>query len=304
MRRAPSLLELFTWLPTVGMLLLAVPVIAQPEGSCVEGVTTVCLLSDRFSVEVDWDDTFTSGKGQVIPLATDDTGSFFYQDARYAELVVRILDGCALNDSFWIFSIGLSDAIQTITVTDTTLGSVQTYDNALGDFPTLTDVNALPCNPPPPFAEPEVAKPRSRTESTATSVEGVQPALQLADGRFRVEVDWDNMSSTGIGQPQQITSHSGAFWFFVPDTFEMAVKLFDGTAVNGSFWVFFGGVTSVGYTVRVTDTCTGAQQNYVVPFGTGSSSSVDMTAFGSAGCDIFSDGFESGNTTAWSTTFP
>ena len=38
--------------------------------------------------------------------------------------------------------------------------------------------------------------------------------------------------------------------------------MLDGTPVNGKHWVFYGALSSVEYTLRVTDTATGAVKTY------------------------------------------
>jgi hypothetical protein len=63
------------------------------------------------------------------------------------------------------------------------------------------------------------------------------------------------------------TADTGFFWFFDPANLELAVKVLDGTAVNGHFWVFFGALTDVRYIVTVFDTRTGAVRNYSNPQG-------------------------------------
>ena len=47
----------------------------------------------------------------------------------------------------------------------------------------------------------------------------------------------------------------------------MNLKVVDGRAVNGRFWVFFGALSDVQYTITVTDTQTGAQRTYSNPQG-------------------------------------
>jgi len=37
--------------------------------------------------------------------------------------------------------------------------------------------------------------------------------------------------------------------------------------VNGRYWVFFGALTNVAYTITVTDTTTGTQKQYTNPQG-------------------------------------
>ncbi|MGH9367567.1 MAG: hypothetical protein ACRD3M_07825 [Thermoanaerobaculia bacterium] len=40
------------------------------------------------------------------------------------------------------------------------------------------------------------------------------------------------------------------------------MKILDGRAINAHFWVFFGALTNVGYTITVMDTVTGAVRTY------------------------------------------
>jgi photosystem II stability/assembly factor-like uncharacterized protein len=47
-----------------------------------------------------------------------------------------------------------------------------------------------------------------------------------------------------------------------PKNPEVFVKLLDGTAINGEYWFFYGGLTSLEYTLTVTDSATGAQKTY------------------------------------------
>jgi hypothetical protein len=92
--------------------------------------------------------------------------------------------------------------------------------------------------------------------------------LCLQGGRFRVEVAWELPGSAGSGRALPLTDDSGAFWFFSPENLELLVKVLDGHAVNGRFWVFFGALSDVAYTVTVTDTVTGEVRTYTNPAGT------------------------------------
>ena len=56
------------------------------------------------------------------------------------------------------------------------------------------------------------------------------------------------------------------------------VKILDGTTVNGHFWVFYGALSDVEYTLRVTDTMTGAVRTYTNPPGS-ICGRADTTAF-------------------------
>ena len=77
-------------------------------------------------------------------------------------------------------------------------------------------------------------------------------------------VDW----RTGGGQAgrgvvvREGTNDSGLFRFFNPENWEVLIKVLDGCAVNGHVWVYGASTTDLGYTIRVTDTVTGAVKEY------------------------------------------
>jgi hypothetical protein len=64
-----------------------------------------------------------------------------------------------------------------------------------------------------------------------------------------------------------LTGDTGTFWFFGPDNLEVFTKVLDGRALNGKFWFFSGALSSVDYTLTVTDTQTGAVRVYHNPAG-------------------------------------
>jgi ELWxxDGT repeat protein len=123
-----------------------------------------------------------------------------------------------------------------------------------------------------------------------TGLGGCQPSstvLCLA-GRYRVEVTWSyfdvpNLQThRGTGTAVPLTADTGAFWFFAPEDLELVVKVLDGQSSNGHDWVFFGGLSDVGYALTVTDTRTGLTRRYINPPGQLASLG-DTHAFGPLG---------------------
>jgi hypothetical protein len=61
-------------------------------------------------------------------------------------MLVKIIDACSLNHSFWFFESATTNVGFTISVTDTQTGSSQTYRNTLNTAaPPVQDTSALPC---------------------------------------------------------------------------------------------------------------------------------------------------------------
>ena len=77
----------------------------------------------------------------------------------------------------------------------------------------------------------------------------------------------DFQGNTGSGQAIPMTSETGGLWFFDPANVELVVKVLDGRGSNGKFWVFAASLTSLEFTLTVTDIETGKQRVYYNPSG-------------------------------------
>ena len=240
---------------------------------CQAGPTTLCLNNGRFKVEAAWKDfAGHTGAGHTLPL-TGDTGAFWFFDPANIEVVLKVLDGRNLNGKFWVYFGALSNVEYTLTVTDTTTGAVKTYRNPSGTFASAGDTDALPGTAPSVAAPvrsqllPIPISPTSVLPGKAACVAG-STALCLNGGRFRVTVAWkDFTGQTGTGQASPLTGDTGTFWFFNSANLEVVVKVLDGRGFNGKWWVFFGALSNVEYTMTVTDTATGAVKTYHNPSG-------------------------------------
>jgi hypothetical protein len=105
--------------------------------------------------------------------------------------------------------------------------------------------------------------------------------LCLLGGRFRAEVAWrDFQGGEGAGHTVPGASDaSGLFWFFSPENWELLVKVIDGCAAGGHFWVFAAATTTVEHTLTVTDTRTGRTVRYDNPPGRATPATTDTSAF-------------------------
>ncbi len=239
-------------------------------------------LGGRFVVEATWrHPSGTEHAATPLPI-THDTGGFWFFSPSNFEMLVKVLDGRGINGHYWVFFGGLTDLEVTLAVTDTSTGARRTYVNAAGTFPSQADVEAFAgeaaapstASSPAPAPRPSQASPHADSAScvaTATTV--------CLHDHYRVELGWrDFNGNEGDGHPLSAGTDSAYLWFFAPGNIEMAVKVLDGTAVNGHTWVFVAGLTSVATTLTVTDTDTGAVRTYETPAGT-MRSFADVLAF-------------------------
>lgn len=237
--------------------------------SCTAG-SRLCLRNDRFRLEVSWRTAQgETGSGQAAPLSGD-TGSFWFFDPANVELMVKVLDGRAVNGHFWVFYGALSDVQYTLTVTDTATGRVKTYRNPAGRLASQADTAAFPAGASAADAFWEEAAVAPEPVVTAVDKACASAATQLClnASRFRVQVTWEAQGGSGSGQAVPLTSDTGYFWFFDPANVELVIKILDGRGLNGHFWVFYGALSDVRYVITVTDTETGRSKTYSNHAGT------------------------------------
>ncbi len=256
---------------------------------CVPGADELC-LRDRFRVTLDWETTTSFGEGHAVDQGSEDSGMFWFFEPNNWEMLIKVLDACAVNDRFWVFAAPTTDVGYRLTVVDEATSETQVYTNQLGSpAQALADVDAFSsaCGvqgyaPKAVNGVPSVASTEPRPSElgagsdselgaglvTSASEVGTcvsnPTTLCLGGQRFRVRVDWiTGLPSAGSGQVAPVgTPDSGVFYFFQPNNWEMLIKVLDGCVINNRFWVFSGAATDVGYELTVTDTVTGRTVNY------------------------------------------
>ena len=119
------------------------PLASPAVSGCVEDAQTLCLLNHRYRVSVAWRDHGNrTGQGFAVPR-TDQTGTFWFFDARNIELVVKLLDGTLVNGKRWVFYGALSDVQYDITVVDTVTNARKVYHNKSGNLCGKGDTSAF-----------------------------------------------------------------------------------------------------------------------------------------------------------------
>lgn len=83
--------------------------------------------------------------------------------------------------------------------------------------------------------------------------------LALQANRFRLSVTYRDPRD-GLWRSARMlrtSEASGKFWFFDPSNPEVLVKLLDGGAVNGHFWLFASSLTTLEFELRIVDSAGG-----------------------------------------------
>jgi hypothetical protein len=137
--------------------LLAVEYTPPAITSCVPDPTTLCLDDTpgdaRFAVRIhfasDRDGGF-AGDAHAVALADrgiDHGGLFWFFSADNPEALVKVLDGCASNQHFWVFFSAATNVGLTLDVLDEHTG--EHYQRTFPDgvaVPVVQEVNAMPCS--------------------------------------------------------------------------------------------------------------------------------------------------------------
>ncbi len=234
-----------------------------PQEPCATSAESLCLQGQRFLVRASWRTDHASGTGQAAGV-TPDTGYFWFFAPENVEVMLKILDGGAVNGNLWVFYGALSNVEYVITVVDTAFGTMRSYYNFPGVLASVADTSAFPAGISASGTLAPPAAPPARPALADACAPGPL-ALCLNGGRFHVQVAFTRTPSgpTLLAPAVPLTGDTGYFWFFDDANVELVVKVLDGRGVNGHFWVFYGALSNVEYQVTVTDTQTGDQRTYL-----------------------------------------
>ncbi len=121
------------------------------EEVCTPGIYTLCLPTDnRFRVTAHFQTVQGSGReGDAIAIPLDSLGTgnggiFYFFNADNPEFLVKVLDGCAVNDHYWVFFAATTNIGFDLTVTDTATDTTKIYSNMdLSAAETVVDTSAF-----------------------------------------------------------------------------------------------------------------------------------------------------------------
>jgi hypothetical protein len=116
---------------------------------CAPASMVACLNEGRFRFSATWKTPEgMHGSARVADFAGGDSAYATFFSAQNVEVVLKVLDGCGVNERFWVFASGLTNVETTLTVTDTHTGTKWTAKNPLNEpFLPLFDTDAFQACP-------------------------------------------------------------------------------------------------------------------------------------------------------------
>ena len=258
-------------------------------------------------------------------LGSRESGLLYFFDADNAEVLIKVLDACAVNNHRWVFVAPVTTLAFNLRVDDTATGEYWEHKNPRGGqtAPTKSDVQAFPCNP---AASSAVAAARSGVSGVdlvdadfrAWPPSSTSLTRAGASSRPRI-VDTRSISAGGTTDcvPRPVTTLSGGFtvnmcvehvrdgesvleevrdyglnseqsailYFFHRDNAEVLIKVLDGCAVNGHRWVFVAPVTTLAFNLSIESPGGDVPWTHTNRFNQTAAATSDLEAFACADDD-------------------
>ena len=224
-------------------------------------------------------------------LESRESGLLYFFDRDNAEVLVKVLDACAVNGYRWVFVAPVTDLAFNLYVDETaTEAPPWVHRNPRGGTTATTrgDVRAFPCAaaaaasdgggdgvvgvdlvdaglpaasakaPPSLPVASALERPIGVVETIGTG-EGTDcvptPVMTLAGGytvSMCVEYVKDGDSKVDVAKDYGLDSQqSGLLYFFDRDNAEVLIKVLDGCGFNGYRWVFVAPVTDLAFNLSV-----------------------------------------------------
>ncbi len=101
---------------------------------CIADANTLC-IGGRFEVQIRYETSLGGGQvglGHAVPLDAMNVsrgGLFWFFNQENPEALVKVLDGCDINNRYWVFAAAATNVGYTIRVRDTRTGQEKTYSN-------------------------------------------------------------------------------------------------------------------------------------------------------------------------------
>lgn len=109
--------------------------------SCFASSTVACVqgpFGGRFELRV-----FQGGRQAPVAVDGVDSAVFYFFGSNNWEVLAKVLDGCAINNRYWVYAAGATDRAYTLQVKDTLNGRSIAYNGAVCP---IADIGFFPCS--------------------------------------------------------------------------------------------------------------------------------------------------------------
>ena len=188
-----------------------------------------------------------------------DMALFYFESPDNPEVLVHVLDGCAVNSYRWAVVSAATDLPIRVVIVDHHDGHawVAEFDDGHSSR-SLVDMRAFRC---------ATSQAGTVSQGVAAELEYIATGATL-HGRFEWEVVATHEGDDYVGQYVDLPGdNAGLFYFFSRSYPEVLFRVQDGRAINGQWWFFLAAATQLELTVSVQDTVTGDTHTYIVPAG-------------------------------------
>lgn len=111
--------------------------IREASHGCTPGTFAACLQGGRFRVQANH-----GGSASRVAASSADSAVFWTFGSTNWEILTKVLNGCGVNNHFWVFAAGATNVSYSITVEDTTRDLLNFYG---GSPCPLLATTAFPC---------------------------------------------------------------------------------------------------------------------------------------------------------------
>ncbi|MDE2849520.1 MAG: hypothetical protein OXP74_02755 [Acidobacteriota bacterium] len=204
-------------------------------------------------------------------LESEQSGLLYFFDRDNAEVLIKVLDACAVNGHRWVFVAPVTDLALNLEVREIATGKRWQYRNPRGGQTARprSDTAAFPCDATAAswamgdeqrgqrHSRGAHSGERTRLELPAhagdeTDCVPGNPALTLRGGHTVSMCYETSKGEVGDAKNWELDSkQSGLLYFFDRDNVEVLIKVLDGCGVNGHRWVFVAPVTDLAFNLVV-----------------------------------------------------
>ena len=132
--------------PHDGVMVGSVPALTFPVAFGCSNTPTQLCAHNRYIVTADYESGIGNGQATRTDPSTFRSGIFWFFNSTNWEVMVKVLNGCGINNHWWVFTAATTNVFYRMEVLDVERGRNKVYFNYAGPpAPAVTDTVAFDC---------------------------------------------------------------------------------------------------------------------------------------------------------------